>query len=96
MTEEIKEKIKRFKKVFVEECGCYPTCENIRETIKMYTEGPTGCQAEIKRQIKQLEYRLSNSSFAYRAWDSDIVPIFESLKALIRFDVESRKKWWGE
>ena len=95
MEEELKEKVERIKEVYKEECGYYPTDVNIKEIIKMFTKGPTGFQAEIKRKLKQLEYNLKNP-YIYKHWDSTVVPIFEDLEALAKGEMEFRGKWWGD
>lgn len=95
MDENIKKKIERIKEIFVEECGCTPTDENIQNIVRMYTEGPTSCQAEIKRKLEQLEYLLSNP-YIYKHWKSAVEPVFEDLKALAKWEMEAREKWWSD
>ena len=95
MDDNIKRKIERIKRVFTEECGHSPTDENVQNIVKMYTEGPTGFQSEINRQLKQLEYLLSKP-YIYKHWESAVEPIFENLKALAKWEMEDREKWWGD
>lgn len=95
MGKNIEAKIERIKKIFAEECGHPPTDENIQNIVRMYTEGPTGYQSEIKRQLKQLEYLLSQP-YIYKHWESVVGPVFENLKALAKFEMEDREKWWDD
>lgn len=49
----------------------------------------------ISKGIEELAYKLGNI-YAFNDWDTEIVPILDSLKYLCKEKLEYRKEWWDD
>ena len=94
MKEVTKEQVEKFKKVFFENCGYYPTDAMMRKNIKDYIKA-SSYKSSVKQKLKQLKYLLEDPHI-YKRWKSSVVPIFEDLEAFAKRELEFRKERWGD